>query len=307
MLQLKKPEELIEIMCEQGIKFDEMSKDKVKQFLSESTYYKKISSYKKNFLMYKKDDKQVYANLDFAYLKELSSIDADLRHIILGICLNIEHSIKVKILNKCVEMGFTGYDIADDFIAKYPKVKDNIISNMNNSYCEDLIQRNINHLPIWVIVEVVSFGDLCLLYKYMVDKDYFGDRKKAEIRDTVGILYTVHNLRNAAAHNHCLLRDLRYSDDVDVEHMISKYIADISDINAQQRKKALSTRFYHDMVSLLYAIDFFIQSESMKNRAKESLSAFMNVRAIKNKKYFEKSNSLKNAYAFFKKVIDFYF
>ena len=142
-------------------------------------------------------------------------------------------------------------------------------------------------MPIWVVVETISFGDLCLLYKFMVDNNYFGDKKKAEIRDSVGILYSVHNIRNAAAHNHCLLRDLRYSDAVsDVVHMISRYVSDVPDISN--------------------SIDYFMKSQKMKDKAKNSLNVFMKETAVRHKEYFTKCIPIKNAYTFFRKILDKY-
>lgn len=304
---LSSNEDLIKYMKSQGIKFQVFNEEDTKNFLEECTYYKKVSSYKKNFLTIKVGEEKLYADLDFAYLKEISSIDADLRSIILTISLNIEHAVKVTIINKCLEHGFNGFDIVEKFFEKYPQVKDNILKYMHNSYCEDIIYKHRNRMPIWVVVETISFGDLCLLYKFMVDNNYFGDKKKAEIRDSVGILYSVHNIRNAAAHNHCLLRDLRYSDAVsDVVHMISRYVSDVPDISNDQRKKALKTKFYYDFTCLLYSIDYFMKSQKMKDKAKNSLNVFMKETAVRHKEYFTKCIPIKNAYTFFRKILDKY-
>lgn len=306
-LALSNTEDLIKYMKQQGIKFDIFKEEDTKIFLNECTYYKKVSCYKKNFMTYKVEGRMLYADLDFAYLKEISSIDADLRSIILSISLNVEHAVKVWIINKCLECQFDGFDIAEKFFRKYPVVKDNILKYMHNSYCEELIFAHKNRMPIWVIVETISFGDLCLLYKFMVDNNYFGDKTKAEIRDSVSILYSVHNIRNAAAHNHCLLKDLRYSANVsEVVHKISQYVANVDTISRDQRQKALRTKFYYDFTCLLYAIDYFMKSDKMKTKAKNSLNNFMKVTAVRNKNYFKKCNPIKNAYFFFEKILDNY-
>ena len=130
-LALSKTEDLIEYMKGQGIKFKIWGEDSTIEFLNECTYYKKVSCYKKNFITYKVDGKALYADLDFAYLKEISSIDADLRSIILTISLNIEHAVKVRIINKCLECEFNGFDITEKFFEKYPAVKNNILRGIN--------------------------------------------------------------------------------------------------------------------------------------------------------------------------------
>lgn len=306
-LALNDTDELIHHMKNQNIRFDIFSEEDTRIFLNECSYYKKVSCYKKNFLTYRINGNKKFADLDFAYLKEISSIDADLRSVILSISLNIEHAVKVMIINKCIDYGFDGYDIVTDFFNKYPQVKANILRYKHNSYCEELITLHENKMPIWVVVETISFGDLCLLYKYMVDNEYFGDKTKAEIRDSVPILYSVHNIRNAAAHNHCLLRDLTYSDTVSrVAHMISKYVSTIPDISESQRKKALKTKFYYDFTCLLYSIDFFIKSHKMKQKAKDNLKNFMQITAVRHKNYFTKCIPIRNAYCFFEKILDTY-
>ena len=305
-MYLYSADESIAFMVKKGIKFNLYSEEDAKKYIETSTYYKKISSYQKNFATYVKDGEKVFADLEFAYLKELASLDVELRHIVLDISLDIEHSVKVTILNKCMELNFDGYDVVDDFFSKYPNVRGNIDKNSGNSYCTELIQAHSSHFPIWVVVEVISFGDLCKLYKFMVDKGYFGDSKKSAIRDVVSILYAVHNIRNAAAHNHCLLRDLRYSNDVQAEPTISGYVAQIPSIKKDQRQKALSTRFQHDFVCLIYAIDKLIISDGMRKDAITDIREFIDKKSIKHKEYFRSCIPVRNAYGFCKKVVDFY-
>ena len=88
--------------------------------------------------------------------------------------------------------------------------------------------------------------------------------------------------------------------------MISQYIANIQEISAGQRKNALTTRFYHDFTCLIYAIDFFMESDTMKKKAKESIKNFVEDRVLYHKEYFKNCVVLKNAYEFFKKVVDRY-
>ena len=203
-------------------------------------------------------------------------------------------------------MNFDGFDIVADFFNKYPGVKENIERNSGNSYCSELIKAHRNRYPIWVVVEVLSFGDLWLLNKYMADMGYYGDPKKAVARDSISILHSVHDLRNAAAHNHCLLRNLSYSDDIHPESLISNYVAEISEIKKDQRRKTLCTRFQHDFTCLVYSIDNFILSESMKKDAADALTEFLNGRVIQNKDYFRSCIAVKNAYNYCKKIVDYY-
>lgn len=307
MLALQPPEHLIEQMKTKNIKFELISEEDSKSFLENNTYYKKISSYKNNFFYGIKDGQKNYFDLDFAYLKELSTIDMHLRKVILHICLNIEHSIKIRIINGCQKNNYNGYDIAEEFLNTYPTVRDNIFKNVTTSYCSELISHHKNKLPIWVLIEVISFGDLCKLFKFLTDKDLFGDHTKFVQRDNVSILYSVHNLRNAVAHNHCILRDLRYKNDLAALHSLSLFVSHVPEITESQRKKALSTKVYSDFTCLLYAINAFIDSAGIRKGAIDELHQIFTERMLRNKIYFANCNSVKNCYNFFKKILDFYY
>ena len=59
--------------------------------------------------------------MDFAYLIELARIDVEVRHILLKMCLDIEHFLKVSLINAVENNlqagnGEDGYKIVTDFI-----------------------------------------------------------------------------------------------------------------------------------------------------------------------------------------------
>jgi len=72
--------EMIDDMKEKGIKFDLISEKSTIEYLRKNNYYFKLTAYRKNFE--KKNGS--YANLDFAYLVDLATIDAHLRYLILA-------------------------------------------------------------------------------------------------------------------------------------------------------------------------------------------------------------------------------
>ena len=86
-------------MEEAGITFEHISKAEATRFLQYNTYYFKLKAYAKNFTKYKNGERAgKYFNLDFAYLQDLSTIDAHLRKFIIKTALDIEHFLKVKLL-----------------------------------------------------------------------------------------------------------------------------------------------------------------------------------------------------------------
>ena len=75
MKLLKTSDELISHMKIKGIKFD-IVKEEAKIFLQNNNYYMKLASYRANYDNRKSNGE--YINLDFAYLRELSTIDMHL-------------------------------------------------------------------------------------------------------------------------------------------------------------------------------------------------------------------------------------
>ena len=75
MKLLKTSDELVSHMKIKGIKFD-IVKEEAKIFLQNNNYYMKLASYRANYDKRKSNGE--YINLDFAYLRELSTIDMHL-------------------------------------------------------------------------------------------------------------------------------------------------------------------------------------------------------------------------------------
>ena len=82
MKLLKTSDELISHMKIKGIKFDIVKEEEAKIFLQNNNYYMKLASYRANYDKRKSNGE--YINLDFAYLRELSTIDMHLRYLILN-------------------------------------------------------------------------------------------------------------------------------------------------------------------------------------------------------------------------------
>lgn len=142
-----------------GITFNITSEAEAIAYLHQNNNYFKLTSYRKNYTKYTSGEKAgKYENLDFAYLVELARIDVQLRHIILAMCLDIEHFLKVQLI-RAVEMasGEDGYSIVADFVfdngnqsfserAKNASQRSHTISNKleynkSNPYCGGLISK----------------------------------------------------------------------------------------------------------------------------------------------------------------------
>lgn len=285
-----------------GIKFNIMTESEAINFLTKNNYYFKLKSYAKNFDTYiKGSNKGKYINLEFAYLVELSIIDMYLRKFIIDASLDIEHFAKNKLMRDVSNnINEDGYEIVEILFKKYPRMKNNIKIKQNKySFSKDLIDKYQDNLAIWNIVEILSFGDFLKLYKL-----YY---KKYDIKSSNNdLLWSVKCLRNAAAHNNCLLNSLKrkYSKEIERNESINLKISKISNINKKERIKKMSNPIVHDFVISLYAFKTIVTSEKIKKNKLNNLKDLLDNRMKSNKNYFKKNEMLISYYRFIKKIVD---
>ena len=156
----------IEHMKKKGISFELYKETAARTFLAEHNYYFKLKAYAHNFERYKDPEKDNrYINLDFAHLVDLSKIDAEFRKIILSMCLDLEHYLKVRMLNHCTMIDEDGYEIVNRLFAMQPDLKDEIEKKVNTSTCHQIVAKRKDAWSIWSIVELISFGPFIDLYR----------------------------------------------------------------------------------------------------------------------------------------------
>lgn len=295
-------DELIGHMKNKGITFNEVSENDAKIFLQKNNYYMKLAAYRSNYEKCPIGKRAgQYKKLDFGYLKELSTLDMYLRYKIMDMCLDIEHALKVKLIENITDNpSEDGYDIVRKFIAKDDnfRILKNIRSHKSGEYCKDLIGKYYPYFPVWVFVELISFGDL--LYFCSFYENIYG----VQIVNNA-LMNTVRDVRNAAAHSNCLLNKMteRIDSTKQVNNDISNFIKDMKDISKTSRVNNLNYKFTNSFITLLYVYDSLMPESSKQKRYKE-LQEFLNGRVIKNKSYFKSNTKIVGVYNFHKKVID---
>lgn len=204
--KLSAEEQIIYMRDKKGIKFNITTEEEALKFLNQNNYYFKLKSYAKNYDKYIHGENQgKYINLEFAYLQELSRIDMHLRKFILKITVDIEHFAKTKLMRDLSRNNKEdGYTIVEELFEKYPYIEDGIKKkkDRNNSVLNDLINKYENRFAVWNIIEVISFGDFLKLYQI-----YY--KKYNDDESMIDYLWSVKFLRNAAAHNSCLINSLK--------------------------------------------------------------------------------------------------
>lgn len=274
-----------------GISFNYISEEDAKKYLEQSTYLFKLLSYRKNYL---KDASGKYLDLDFQYLVELSKLDRELRYICFDLCMDIEHFVKNKIVQTIVNTS-DGYRPISDYFLINPRALIRINEqNTNTCFIHELVNKYSPNFPVWVFVEVSSFGTIssfCSWYNSNYSKTFVDNK----------ILNNVRDLRNAIAHNSCLLCNF-----VDRTPNLNTPVSEINaflaslGIGKQTRKNNLHNMFVYDFVCLLYVHKKEVNDKSKLSR----LNDFINKRCLENKDYFKNNFKIIKSYNFLKRVID---
>lgn len=294
---------MIEHMEKLGIKFNIITKKEAKKFLSENNYYMRLASYRANYPKHNTGNRSgQYVNLEFAYLKELSIIDMHLRYLIVEMCLDIEHYLKVKLLNAIENNpNEDGYDIIRKFVAedKNAYILKKIKKHSSSEYCKNLIAKYYPDFPAWVFVELITFGDLtylCEFYHQTYGTKIVNNKFMNIVRD----------IRNASAHSNCLLNRLfePLDNGKQIDSKISGFVKKISSINAKTKSKNLNYSIIYNIVTLLYVYDEIVSSNATKRHRYSELKEFINNRVSRNAEYFTSHSKLLGIYSFIQKVVD---
>lgn len=298
------PEQIADMKIK-GIGFNIIDEKYAAIFLENNNYYFKLKSYAKNYVKYNQGIKKgKYINLEFAYLQELSTLDMHLRKIILKMTLDIEHFLKTQMLYDCsCNNEEDGYDIVRKFLDNNYIIEKKI-NGIKESACSDLIQKHVTkkkEYSLWNIVEILSFGDFILLYEF-----YYNQYPSNN--EFTRYLWSIRFLRNAAAHNNCLLNSLRspYNIEISKNKAIMFFVSTIKGISENVRVEKMKNPVIHDFVVMIYVYNCLIKSEGVKKHGMKELKQFINERVVARKRYFEKNDMFKGYYDFIYKIVNYF-
>lgn len=112
---MMKISDMVPYLKNRNIKFECCSEQDAEIYLKENNNYYNVTSYKNNFVKYQCGELEgKYIDLDFAYLKDLSIIDYRTRLVLFKMIIDIEHYLKIRILNTIEEISEEdGYKIVN--------------------------------------------------------------------------------------------------------------------------------------------------------------------------------------------------
>lgn len=314
---MRSPSELIAMLRDdKGITFNYMSEADAESYLSDRNNYLRTASYRKNYDKHTTGENAgKYIQLDFAYLVELSKLDMYLRTHLLQMCIDIEHALKVKVIADIESNALeNGYDIVDSFLRDNPDVLKSIAQKADSIFTGDLIDKyfslcyvydSANNIrteilstdcPVWVLVELLAFKDFTRFLKYY--DNYYNGRLNLNFNH----LNTIRSLRNACAHNNCLLLSVRPGT-TQPTSKVSQYVSRIPGIKKEERKNKLSCRPIFEIVCLLMEYNSLISPQLRQGRMRD-LKKFAHGRLVSHYGFFSGNQVVSTAIDFLQKVID---
>jgi len=302
-------DEQIKHMQSRGIRFNLCSEKEAVDYLFSKENYFQVAAYRKLFAVRLGGDRSgEYADLDFAYLIDLSHIDKVLSRTVLPMTLDIENAAKMKIASQISENpDEDGYSIVTDFIGQMNETAQKgfrrvLKTRKHDEYCGALIKKYYDNMPIWVLLEIGSFGTLVDLYRFCAQR--WNDQ---QMKDEHYRLKQVKAIRNSSAHSSCIINGFGNLEPTSIRlnPQVGKALAD-TNIGAKARKARLRNARMQQLVTLLYTYKEFVDDEVALRETTKNIDLFFD--EINKKVSYYKGNSLiKSSFDFLNRLFDNWF
>ncbi len=316
---MMKVSEMVPYLKKKNIRFELISEEEAEKYLRDNNNYYNITAYKHNFERYMVNGVFVnrYIDLDFAYLKDLAIIDHRVRLLFFKMIIDIEHYLKMKILNLIenidIEDGYRSVNLyldKDFNDEKFPKkVHNSIFKKVGSEYYQKIFSKydidkdkKLENIPIWEFLEIITFGELVNFYDFFSKKYNLTKERK-----DIFILREIVKLRNAVAHNSCVLCDLDKKDNnYAPDFKIVEYLNSCG-IGKETRDNKLSNSRIRQMTYTLYMFNEIITSNGVRKNVIDDINKLFYERIILHKKYYNNNELLKSIYTYFDKIIKKYY
>ena len=152
-------------------------------------------------------------------------------------------------------------------------------------------------VQVWPSAEELKISERTLYRKI---KEY----NLIDESENIFILREVGKLRNAVAHNSCVLSELNKKDNpYPPDHKITQFLKDCG-IEKETRKKKLSNSRIRQITYTLYIFNKIVTSEGIKKNIRADINELFFGRIIYHKEYYNNNELLKSVYEYFKKIIE---
>lgn len=250
----------IEDLRRRGVRFDAGEVELARDCLAHRRSLLHLSAYRTLFPKHLEGPhKGKYIDLSFGDLVMLDELDSQLRDTFLKLTLEVENAARMRILTTVSESPIEdGYEIVRDFLASLPpRYHDSICSELDNRsdpdqrgfdiYHGNLTRKYLHDMPVWVFVEVVSFGPLLSLYRFCAER--WGDREMLQDYYT---LKQVKDVRNACAHQSCIING--FSKQEETSRRPSKVIYKVLNEKGLRVSRAQKTKMSNSRIQQLICV-----------------------------------------------------
>lgn len=290
-----------------GVQFNDFSKTKAIRYLEENNNYFKLRAFRKNYI---KGEDGKYLHLDFADLVDLAVIDNRLRVILLEMAISIEHFSKVHLLKVLQKSEPNGSQVVMEYVDQLdlkPKniLKEELKKNKNSLYCGNLYKKylgNKMHCPVWVFIEMVSFGQYLHFYEFCANRSQ--GKNKKELLRRLYLMRVVKDLRNACAHNNCIINDLRAPLNKAPNQEIQQVVAKLG-ISKEVRERHLKRVAMYQIITTLYTHKEIVISPGVHKNIALKLRD-LNDRFYRDRDY-SKNGIIKSSFNLLSKMFDNWF
>ncbi|WP_281731201.1 Abi family protein [Listeria innocua] len=167
-----------------------------------------------------------------------------------------------------------------------------------DGYHYDLYTKRKNNPPIWVLIELMSFGELIRFVEFYYDSNKYN--KKLFTSAFILLKYTK-NLRDSAAHSRPLLLDVVLQNQISPTQSATQY-AENAGVGKLERRKLVSNKKIHDFICMLILHDKYIKSDAMKSDRKKELTNIIK-RCTKRSHYYKEQADLIKVHYILSKIL----
>lgn len=313
---MMKINELVPYLKKKNIKFEKISEIDAEEYLRNNNNYYNVTSYKHNFLKYPSpagEYEGLYQDLDFAYLKDMAIIDHRVRLILFKMIIDIEHYLKIRILNMVENIDIEdGYRIVNMYLdndyndeKRGKRLHASIFKKKGNEYYEKIFSKydidkdkKLENIPIWEFLEIITLGELINFYEFFSNEYSLDNEKKY-----VFILREIGKLRNAVAHNSCVLSELNKHDNhFAPDDKVRQFLIKCG-IGKETRNNKLSNSRIRQITYTLYMFNEIVTSNGIRKNITQEINELFFGRIIYHKEYYNNNELLKSVYSYFKRII----
>lgn len=205
------PKDQVSYLASRGISFELFDQERAMQYLRNTNGFMRTAAYKSLFPKLRHaDGTSSYINLDFAQLVDLTEIDHQLRLCFLPLALDVEYAAKLHLLYLANKKHEDAFGLVKDYISSLSAGKQERLSaelenrrGDNDVYSGMLIDKYVGDMPLWVMAEVLDFGDFLELGHFCARRWHLDD-----LSALLYLLKDTKNLRNACAHGSTIINGI---------------------------------------------------------------------------------------------------